>query len=337
MTRKLDKADRPGSATVIRRLPAAIALALTAVAVAAAQEPPDAWPAGASDAEVEDFLRQARVVEAREIGSGITRPLRLLLEHQGRTMNAAFKDVQLYKPGARRKPGFPPETEFSDDYHFERAAYLLDRELGLNMVPVVVLRKWGGRHGAAVAWVEDAIDESERREQGRKPPDLLTLGRQQALMRVFDALILNTDRNLSNQLITPTDWKLHLIDHSRSFRLAHSLPDRFLAVPIKLSHQLLARLVALEEERLRQLFKGLISKGKIKSLLARRDKILEKVEADRARFGDGYVFSFDPPAAPAPESDEESMKGAGRPSAGAVHRLPWRAQPAEPAEGRSGP
>ncbi len=305
---------------------AAACLTLTA-AGAAAQGPPNpgppdpGWPVAASDAELEDFLRRARVVEAREIGSGITKPLRLLLEHEGRTMMAAFKTVDLYKPGARRKLGYPPETEFTDDYRFERAAYLLDRELGLDMVPVVVLRKAQGRRGAAIEWVADGIDESARREQDRKPSDPLILGRQNGLMRIFDALILNTDRNLSNQLITAGDWKLHLIDHSRSFRLSHSLPDRFQTVPVKLSRALLARLEALDEERLRQLFQGVIGKRNITALLARRDKILEKIEADRARYGDGYVFSLDPtpsetdPGGPqnaedagGPESDETSIK-----------------------------
>lgn len=294
MTPKLDEASRPSSAGVRPRLLAAAVLTLCA-AGAAAQGPPDpGWPAAASDAELEDFMRRARVVEAREIGTGITRPLRLLLEHQGRTMMAAWKTVELYKPGIRRQAGYPPEKEFTDDYRFERAAYLLDRELGFGMVPVVVLRKWQGRRGAAVVWVPDAIDESDRRDQGLKPADPLILGRQKALMRVFDALILNTDRNLSNQLITPADWQLHLIDHSRSFRLSHHLPDRFRATPIKMSHELLARLEALEGERLRELFRGVIGKGKIEALLARRDKILEKVEEDRLRYGDGYVFSFDP-------------------------------------------
>lgn len=261
-----------------------------------APAPPDhGWTAGASDAEIEDFLTRAKVVEAREIGSGITKPLRLLLEHQGRSLYAAFKSVELFKPRPQRKVGFPPEKEFTDDYHYECAAYLLDRELGLGMVPVVALRKWAGKRGAAVLWVPDAINESDRRERGLEPEDPGILGRQRALMRVFDALILNTDRNLSNQLITPEDWKLHLIDHSRSFRLSHRLPDRFQAIPVKLSRRLLERLEALEQERLQQLLRGVIAKGKIEALLARRDKILEKIAQDRQTYGDAYVFSVDPP------------------------------------------
>ena len=41
------------------------------------------------------------------------------------------------------------------------------------------------------------------------------------VVRVFDQLIHNVDRNLTNLLILK-DWTIVMIDHSRSFRLSHS-------------------------------------------------------------------------------------------------------------------
>jgi hypothetical protein len=46
----------------------------------------------------------------------------------------------------------------------------------------------------------------------------------------------------------------------------------------------------LELDRLSELTKGLINRGQIKALLKRRDLIIEKIERDRAEFGDESVF-----------------------------------------------
>jgi hypothetical protein len=260
-------------------------------------------PAGVDDdAELEAFLERATVVEAKEIGTGITRPYKLVLELDQRREKAAFKYVEIYDATPRRKPGFPPEREFTDDYHYDRAAYLLDRELAMGMVPVTVLRDWDGKQGAAVAWISDAMTEHDRRTRGLEPVEALGYERQRAVMRVFDALILNTDRNLSNQLVTAHDWKLHLIDHSRSFRRSKELPYRFAEAPIKLPRDLLARLEALDEARVRALLDGTVSRARVRALMARRDLILEKVARDREEYGDAYVFQFDATDAPVADS-----------------------------------
>ena len=270
----------------------AVSAALAAVVRALADEPQSG---SESDTEIEAFLRQAEVIEAEEIGSGSTRPLKLLLHYAGKKRQAAWKTVEVVKRKTRVKAGLSTHYMFTDDYHYERAAYVVDRELGLGMVPVVVLRSFEGQRGAAIDWVEDAITEQERLKWGLKPPAPLNLSRQQATMRIFDALILNTDRVFVNQLITQDDWRLHLIDHSRSFRLSQDLPAEFLERPVRLSHELLARLEALEAERLRELLRGVIGGSRIASLLARRDRILKKIEDDRRQLGDAFVFGVDAP------------------------------------------
>jgi hypothetical protein len=246
-----------------------------------------------SDAAVEAFLSGAAIVAFEEIPAGITHPCKLTLELDGRRAAAVFKSVRVVLAETQRDPGFPMELEFTDDYRYERAAYLLDRELGLGMVPVTVLREWNGEAGAVIAWIADAIDEGERRDSGLEPPDRLDWECQRASMRVFDALILNSDRNLGNQLITTRDWKLHLIDHSRSFRHARQLPDRFERTPIELTRDLRERLERLNADRLRTLLAGTVGRARIRSLLDRRDRILEKVESDCRSYGEARVFRFE--------------------------------------------
>jgi hypothetical protein len=260
-----------------------------------------AWSSDAStspgpspaDLEIERFLLEGDVIDEKEIPVGITHPLKLTLQLDGQTMVAAFKTIDSMHTGKTDFPDGSYEMNFVDSYENDRAAYLLDRQLGLNMVPVVVLRKYKGRSGAMVAWINDAFDERERREKNLKPDDYRVLARQRDQMRIFETLLLNVDLNQTNMLYTE-DWKLHLIDHSRAFRSWKSVPDTFMQNQITLTRELLANLEALEEQQLRELLKGLVPKAKVKALMGRRDIIVEKIAADREKFGDWVVFPDEP-------------------------------------------
>ncbi len=160
----------------------------------------------------------AELSTGRHLEVGVTLPDRLWLEHDGYRISAAFKHLDFERKGLTHFEKAPPELNFKDSFRYERAAYLLDRLLGLQMVPVTVLRSVKAHEGAVVAWVEDAITEQERLRLKLAPEDTRLLIRQRAAMRLFDALIYNIDNNLGNQLWTRPDWRLHLIDHTRSFR-----------------------------------------------------------------------------------------------------------------------
>ena len=87
-------------------------------------------------------------------------------------------------------------------------------------------------------------------------------------MNLFDALILNEDRKESDQLITPEDWRLHLLDHSRAFQVgSEALPPPSSLSPASLSRSLLQRLIELEAESLSELFEGLLTDAQIEALL----------------------------------------------------------------------
>ena len=243
-----------------------------------------------ADTDLEVFLSEGRVLEAQLIGTGITRPMKLELEYQGRSLKAAFKTVNILRRERHKAPGFPVSFEFTDRYQYERAAYLLDRALDLGMVPVAIVRTWEGHKGAAIVWIEDALTENQRRDQGLEPPDPMILSAQRHVMKIFDALVLNTDRTLDNQLVTPADWKLYLIDHSRAFRRSHELPEIFEVRPVRLPRSLLPRLEALDIEDLRPLLREVLSSARIRAVMARRDRILAKIERDRQTYGDEAVF-----------------------------------------------
>jgi hypothetical protein len=73
--------------------------------------------------------------------------------------------------------------------------------------------------------VDDVLmTDKERWKKKVQPPDADSWAKQIHLMRVFDELIFNTDRNLGNILIK-TGWSMRLIDHTRAFRAYKSLKN----------------------------------------------------------------------------------------------------------------
>lgn len=241
------------------------------------------------DATMERILREGRVVEIKELATGITKPQRVTLEWEGQRFRAAFKTVDIENADVTRfRTGF--KLHFTDRYANERAAYLVDRMLGLDMVPVTVLRKLGDAEGALIAWVDDAINEIERSEAEIGPDDRRVLLCQQAVMRTFDALIGNDDRNWGNQLFTPEDWRLHLIDHSRSFRLERDLPEKYVEQPSSLPRWMLEAMEALDRDTLEDALEETVTRRRIKAVLERRDRIVEKARRDAETYGEGVVF-----------------------------------------------
>lgn len=250
-----------------------------------------------SDSEIENVLLNGKIIEIEDIGVGVTRPQKIQFRLAGTTLEASFKSVDERIAVAKFSDG-TSETNFTDSYLYERAAYLLDRHLQLNMVPVTVLRTIRRSKGAVCLWVYGAVIETERREQHLSPPDPNRLKYQRDVMYIFDALIANTDRNSGNQLTTPADWKLHLIDHSRSFRQNKTLSSKFEERTWTLPRDLYDRLKKLNAADLKPLFKKILGGPTIKTLLIRRDKIVEKIERDRRELGDAAVFQDPLPSVP---------------------------------------
>jgi hypothetical protein len=242
----------------------------------------------ASDAEVEQCLTEGEVGKRAGKIVGVTKPEHLKIDCAIDLDSAVFKYLDEHRRGVTRLGGGATEMNFSDSYKYERAAYLLDRELGLNMVPVAVLRNIKGDEGALVAWIPNADHEAKL---GRPTgPQMAALAQQKGLMRLFDALIYNVDRRQDNWMIDKESWDLYLIDHSRAFRERKELPEGFADQRVRLSRSLYENLEALQEEQLTELLGDLISGAQLESLLARRDLILEKIEQDRDTYGDTVVF-----------------------------------------------
>jgi len=242
------------------------------------------------DAEIEECLNEGKVVKKEGRLVGVTNPNRYKIECNGEERSVVFKHLDEHRRGVTRLPQGGSELNFSDSYKYEVAAYRLDRELGMNMVPVAVLRKVRGDHGCFVAWIDNA---SNQKELAANPTgqQMAYLAGQKATMRLFDALIYNTDRRPENWMVNHDTFKLYLIDHSRAFRQDNELPESFANRRTRLTSELYEQLLKLNQEELAEMLDGLITNTQLEAMLERRDLIIGKIDKDRQEYGDAAIFS----------------------------------------------
>jgi hypothetical protein len=166
--------------------------------------------------------------------------------------------------------------------------------LGLDNVPPAIRRSIHGTDGSLQVWIENAMTETTRRiKQKISPPEPEKWQRQMDVVKVFDALVYNTDRNLGNLLIDQ-NWKLWMIDHTRAFRRHTDLQEP-LAVK-RCERGLFERMKQLEKSSLKARLKKYLREGEIDAILKRRDKLVAHIEQlIRERGEQAVLYTMDAP------------------------------------------
>jgi hypothetical protein len=237
-------------------------------------------------AAMEDFLLRAKIVSTRAAGSGVTNTIRATLSDGTVTHDASIQTVDQAKP-IFRPAGSPPEFNFTDSYRFNVAGYKLAVLLGLDNVPMSVERNYNGRRAAFTWWIDDVMmDEKARISKSALGPDRERTAMQVHIMRVFDELIQNRDRNMGNLLWT-TDWKMWLIDHTRAFRTGDELLKPEMLERIERS--LFQNIRGLTEEGLAKAMGRFLADFEIEALLKRRDRVVKLFEERIAERGEARV------------------------------------------------
>ena len=232
-------------------------------------------PTAAADAEIEQFLLKGDVKRTRGAGKGITGSLRATMTFGDRTHDAHIQVIDESKREFQSTSG--TEFNFRDSWEFNVAAYKIDRLLGLRLVPVSVARRFRDKMGAYTWWVDDfQMDEGERLKKELRSPDTLTWNEEMQLVRLFDQLIANTDRNLGNLIIT-SDWMIWAIDHTRAFRVAPTLktPGNI----VRCDRAMFERLKALDKATIKRAVGYYLQNWEVDGLLSRRDAIVKLIES----------------------------------------------------------
>lgn len=237
--------------------------------------------------EMERFLLHGEIVATKSSKKGVTDAKRVTLSDGQFKHDAQIQTVDIALPIFDVGPK-NSEVNFKDTYRYNIAGYRLARMLGLDDVPMSVERKINGKEAAMTWWIDDVMmDETDRQKQHTVGPSPSRTASYIHIMRVFDELIQNRDRNGGN-LLWDKDWKMWMIDHTRAFRLGKDL----------LKPQMLERCDKTMFEKMRELTApGLVAameksltQQEIEALLARRDAIVKLFDAKIAQRTEAAVL-----------------------------------------------
>lgn len=254
-----------------------------------------------SDEEIEEYLLTASVESMEKIPVGVTRPKKALLDREGIRAHASFKYFVEEKKNVRD----PTATgraklylNWKDSYIYDVTAYHVDRLLGFERVPPIVLRKVKGNDGSLQIWLEGTITENDRRKEEIKPPEIARFNQQRQMMQLLDNLVANRDANLGNTLIDG-NWRLWYIDCSRCFGTS---PD--LLYPEAITHcdrEVWRALKELDRDAAERVLSPFLGPAEIDALFARRDQLVDLLQARIDEWGEDIVlFDQRPPTDTAP-------------------------------------
>jgi len=243
----------------------------------------------AEQAKWEEFLATAKIVAEEQMtgAESVTNPWRLTLEKDG------VRHIALWKNISGRPKGY------IDSWKYEVAAYRLDKLLGLNMIPPTVERSYNGP-GSLQLWVESWMTLKKKMDDKVKIPSykIFYWNRALYLQRFFDNLIANEDRHQNNYLITK-DWRMYLIDHSRSFRTYGDFLKKLLYTdkrrdgPMEMQEiprALVDKIKTLNFEAIRQAVGDYLTDDEINGMLTRRDLILKELDRICKKNGEANVL-----------------------------------------------
>ncbi len=263
----------------MRNCLAVIALSVSLVSPLAGQAPQ-------TREQIEAFMRTAKVVGNRSTPSGVTRPSRLTLS------DGTFKHDAVFQPIDERKHLFKPdsgkaEMNFVDSWKYNIAAVRIAELVGLaDMMPPTIEYRYDGKTGALAWWIDTLMNEGERLKKKIGPPNQTAWNNDMYRQRVFMELVRDSDRNLTNVLISP-EWRVIMIDFTRAFRLTDTIR------PLELERAdrvLLAKMEGLTVDAVTTATKGYLTNPEVKAVMKRRDLISSHYRVLVQKLGEAKVL-----------------------------------------------
>ena len=205
------------------------------------------------DASVLAALRDGEVTVTGPRGPN---ELNVSVSHAGKRIPAVF---QVRNEGAARR---------------EIAAYLLDRQLALGIVPVTVEREVQGQRGVLQGRPLKWVTQTEVQQQSLRGGGWCSAEPQFQLVYAFDTLLGNEGRTPDSLLFDSEDWFVYVTSHERAFGTTKGLPAYLKARPPAPGPELRRRLGALNAANLQAALGEAVDARALKAMLERRDTLL---------------------------------------------------------------
>jgi len=156
----------------------------------------------------------------------------------------------------------------------ELAAYRLDRQLGLGLVPVTVEREVQGQHGVLQGRPLKFVTQAEVQQQSLHGGGWCRTEPQFQLIYAFDTLIGNEGRTAESLLFDSDSWFAYVTSHEHAFGTTRGLPAYLKARPPTPGAEVRRRIGALDDAGLKSALGDLVDAGARKAILERRDALL---------------------------------------------------------------
>ena len=230
--------------------------------------------------EIEELLKTAEIVSSADIPEGVTKPIRLYLKKGDVEISGAWKNPKGMQMG------------HLEGWQYEIAAYEMDKLLDLNLIPPTVEREFKGKPGSLQFWVKSEFSELDvfEKKMGIPRSKFLNKENMKYVTRAFDCLIANDDRTQQNILYTK-DWRMILIDHSRSFRSTRKYTKKLMygakglkkagSRPVlfrRLPRAFVEKVKALIYDDIKNAVGPYLKEKEIKAVILRKELLLKEIE-----------------------------------------------------------
>lgn len=239
----------------------------------------------------EEFLMNADIVDWKQPWSeheAVNKPWLLTLEKDGITAQAVWKNPQGFIRG------------FEENWEWEIAAYRLDKLLEIYMIPPTVPKRFQAKTGSCQLYIDHMMTMKEKSSKNVPvPAEYFDQWNKAAyIQRAWDNLIANTDRH-QNQFLITRDWRMILIDHSRTFNTRKKYTKKLIfdedhkegprimrMIPVRIYNNL----KNLTADSIRKAAGSTLDRDEIKAVLIRRDLIIERIDERIAALGRNKVL-----------------------------------------------
>ncbi len=217
-----------------------------------------------------EFLRTADIEGCKEGQDGVRFAKICDLEANGLRLRALFQSVDERPGNVVEEPRSVPRS-----YRNEIASYLIDRLLGIGLVPATVERPVYGVPGSLQIWLDTAVDEPLLEIYNKT--DLLDgledqLSRARAFMAVMDVYEAHPSIGL---MLLPHEKQLQVADVTKAFSTSTKLnPDMLNGQCPPISPKRRLEFLEVSHSEIKREVGEYLSDEQIKALLARRDLIL---------------------------------------------------------------